>query len=606
MQINYSNEHAFYGNLKEIFTKILSAAELRSLYASFFYDVKKQTPPKKQLVKADMVQAFMSLTKNPEDSRLFLKTLPKEVYQAYELLLWQDSMEAQEANEALGFDIVQKKPAPSKWTMDSYVIRKEFPFIAIKQRHDNDFYYTTEHSLTDLVCIPPAIRKWLILYFPKPEGYKIQPLLDTDITNNKYTVFDTSPSIVADLSQLVDFLKRGIVKRTQKGAFTKASIRKAESMTESGEWYSEEDKKSELSLMRHTILLDYIEGFDGSLMGKLTAPEIQGNVFKDILKALQDDEDMIEKWLLGHLKRRYKYYEDMFDAEAISRLFSIFGQLPPGAWVSLENLKTMRLYRNMDVLFFDCNMYCFEAVLAKSQHKYERTYILDLTNLKTVGIDPLIDGVAFLLSAFGFVELAFTPPINKTFNTYKNPYLTPFDGAHAVRLTDIGAYAFGLSSELTLKQSSRKVATMRLHPEQLHVTCRNIDPVTELALKDFMEAVAPEFYRMTRASMLKGCQRPKDVKHRVADFRKRIGVELPENWQQFLASLEAEKSALIAENKFKIFTLADRPDLQQHFTQNPVLRKLTLRVEGHRIAIAQENLALVRTHLRKLGYLVET
>lgn len=604
MQINYSNERAFYGNLEEVFTKALSAAELRPLYMSFFYDVKKQKPQKK-LIKTDMVKAFMGLTKNPEDSRLFMETLPKEVYQAYELLLWENTMAADEAQETLGFDIVRKEPSLSKWVDDRYVVRQEFPFIAV-MKNDNHSYYRNKDSLTNyLVCMPPALRKWLRAYSPKPEGYQIKPLPDTDIANSKYAIFDASPTIAADLGQLADFLQRGIVKRTQKGDLTKASIRKAESMTKCGEWYPEEDKKSELPLMRHTILLDFIEGFDGALISELTASEIQKNVFKDILKALQKDEEMIIKWLLGHLKRRYKYYEDIVDPEAIFRLFSIFGQLPPDAWVSLENLKSMRFYQDIDVLFLDFNNYDFDAISIISEYKYERTYRLDLTNLKTVVTDPLIDGVAFLLSAFGFVELAFTPPTNKTFNTYNKPYLTPFDGARAVRLTDIGAYAFGLSSKLTLKKSSRKVATLRLHPEQLHVTCRDIDPVTELALKDFMEAVAPEFYRMTRASMLKGCQSPKDVKHRVADFRKRIGVELPANWQQFLASLEAEKSALIPESKFKIFTLADRPDLQQHFIQNPVLRKLTLRVEGHRIAIAQQDVAMVRTHLRKLGYLVE-
>ena len=68
MQINYHNERAFHGDLEEVFAKVLSAAELRQLYSSFFYDVKKQTAPRKKLVKADMVKAFMRLTENPEDS----------------------------------------------------------------------------------------------------------------------------------------------------------------------------------------------------------------------------------------------------------------------------------------------------------------------------------------------------------------------------------------------------------------------------------------------------------------------------------------------------------------------------------------------------------
>lgn len=604
MQINYNNERAFYGDLEEVFSRALSAAELRRLYSSFFYDVKKQTESRKKLIKSEMVKAFLELAENPEDSRLFMETLPQDVYRAYELLLWRDFMVADEAQNALVFDFILEEPTQRHWARESYSVRREYPFIALL-RGPNYSYSRDKSPLTNyLVSIPPALRKWLKTYFPKPEGYHIKPLPESDIDRREYAVFDASSTIASDLGQLADFLKRGAVKRTQKGDPTKASIRKAESITEAGEWYPEEDKKSELTLMRHTMLLDFIEGFEGGLMNKLTAPEIEKTVFKDLLKALRKDEEMITKWLMGHLQKRYKYSDETLRPKALSGLFSLFEQLSPEAWFSMEHLKLMRFYQEIDVLLFDPGSYHFDAALAQNNYRYCTTHSLDPTYLKPVGIDPLIDGMAFLLSAFGLVELAYTPPRNEVFRTYKNLYLTPFDGAHAVRLTDVGAYAFGHSSELTLKQSSRKVATLRLHPEQLHVTCRNIDPVTELALKEFMEAVTPEFYRMTRTSILKGCQSPKDVKQRVADFRKRIGVELPENWQQFLAAIEAEKSALVSENDFKIFTLANRPDLQRHFTQNPILRKLTLRVEGHRIAVAKENVPLVQTHLRKLGYMV--
>ena len=46
MQISYNNERAFYGDLEEVLTKALSAAEIRSIYESFFYKVKKKTPRK--------------------------------------------------------------------------------------------------------------------------------------------------------------------------------------------------------------------------------------------------------------------------------------------------------------------------------------------------------------------------------------------------------------------------------------------------------------------------------------------------------------------------------------------------------------------------------
>ena len=598
MRITYKNERAFYGNLEEVLSKAISAAEIRPIYESFFYRVKKATPRK--IVKTDMVEAFLDLEQS--DLQLFVDTLPKKTLEAYKLLIWDEFVSVEKVQKSLGFEIVRKEPAKNRWASNTYVTKDEFPFIGL---FHSSSYYHDDKLKNFRASIPPAIRKWLKPYFPKPKGYNIQPLEDTDIVGKDYTIFDASPTIAADLGQLADFLKRSNPSRTKKGDFTKSSLRKAESLTESGDWYPEKGEKPELALMRHTMLLDFIEGFEGNLINHLTAPEIKAPVFKDIFEALKEDETMLEKWLLGHLVNGYSYYEEDFDQSAISELFALFSCLPFNAWVSLENLQSVQFYQDIDICFFDPGKYEFKGSTS-IRGNYNYKHRLDGTNFQAIGIEPLINGLAFLLSAFGFVELAYKAPHNEVYKISKYSYLTRFDGAHAVRLTDVGAYVFGLIPKLELKTKSRKMATLRLHPEQLHVTCRSLDPVTELALKEFMEPIAPEFYRMTRASLLKGCQSAKDLKHRIADFRNRIGVELPENWNQFLASLETEKSALLPENKFEIFTLADRPDLQRHFMQDSYLRKLSLRVEGHRVAIEQKNVPLVRAYLRNLGYLVQS
>jgi hypothetical protein len=119
-----------------------------------------------------------------------------------------------------------------------------------------------------------------------------------------------------------------------------------------------------------------------------------------------------------------------------------------------------------------------------------------------------------------------------------------------------------------------------------------------------MECIGPNFYKLTRVSMLKGCQSPKELKHRIELFQRRMPFEFPENWKQFLTKLKKEKSALIEEPLFSVFTLVNRPDLQQIFLSDPELRRITWRVEGHRIAMERQNIPKVQAHLRKLGYLV--
>ena len=602
MNITYNNERAFYGDLEEVLTKVLSVSEIRALHNSFFCEVKKE--PQKKIRKAELVTAFINLKKSTEDLYLFVKTFPAATYKAYGLLVWNEFLPVDQVEKDLGFKIVRKIPAKDKWSSDTFGMKEAFPFIGLFDRNQ---YYGKKSLENYQVCIPPAIREWLKPYFPKPKGYDIEPLQDADVVDKDYMIFDASATIATDLSQLADFLKRSNPSRTQKGDFTKSSIRKAESLIESGDWYPEKGKNPELELMRHKMVLDFIEGFEGDLINQLTAPEIREPVLKDVFRALPEDNIMLEKWLLGHLRRTY-YYQEEFKLALAFNLFALFKRLPLNAWVSMKNLQSMQFYQNIRICFFEPMKYQFKGILSDSTTHYERTHSLNQDNLRILGLDPLIKGVAFLLSAFGFVQLAYKTPYNKMHRTQKHSYLTRFDGAYAVRLTDVGAYAFGLYPAFKLKNKSRKVATLRLHPEQLHATCRNVDPVTELALKEFMEPVAPEFYKLTRTSLLKGCQSATDLKHRIADFRNRIGgiVKFPEKWEHFLASLETEESALLPANQFKVFTLANRPELQSHFIKDPYLRKHSLRVEGHHVAIEKKNVPLVRNYLRNLGYLVES
>ncbi len=603
MNITYSNERGFYGDLEEVFTRMLSVSEVRIMYNAFFHELKKE--PLKKINKVYMVKDFMKMTQSTENMHLFVRTFPKTTYKAYGLLIWNEYLSVEQIQKKLGFEIVRVEPGLGKWSPDTFVIREEFPFIGL---FDYTRYYGDRSLENYKVSMPPAVRKWLKPYFPKPKYYNIEPLRDADISDKDYMVFDASATIATDLSKLTDFLKRSNPSRTTKGDFTKSSLRRAASLLESGDWYPEKSKNPELELMRCRMILDFIEGFEDNLISQLTAPEIQEPVLKDIFKALQEDDIALEKWLFGHLRRTY-YYQEEFKQRSSSNLFALFKRLPLNAWVSLQNLCSMQFYQEIDICFFDPRGYEFRGILESGPVNYRSTHTLNSSNLQILGIDPLINGVAFLLSAFGFLQLAYKTPYNQTARTNRNDYLTYFDGAHAVRLTDAGAYVFGHYPTFKLKNKSRQVATLRLHPEQLHITCRNLDPITELALKEFMEPISPEFYKMTRASLLKGCQSTSDLKTRIADFRNRIGglgVEFPENWERFLTSLATEKSALLPENKLKIFTLANCSELQSHFTKDPYLRKLSLRVEGHYVAIEKKNLPLVRSHLRTLGYLVES
>lgn len=610
MHITHNNAKALDGTLEDVFMRGLSAPELRQLHDAFFYKALGYPEPQKSKRKAEMATALMELSSEPDKFAKCIKALPQQECAAYAYLIWQEQVRLPVLESELGFSVHEKyEERDWRQSYQIFTTKPEFVLIGLAEHKDRNSLYTHPSNKTAKdfdASIPPAIRKWLKPHFPKPAGYDIAPLTEAQFNKESYSLFDASASILTDLAQLSDFLNRGNIARTKKGNFTKACIRKAAQLIQSGDWYPDKKATPLLTLMRPEMLLSFVEDFSDDLSAQLTDSQPQATIIKTIFKEVRANTDTVAKYLLAHLLQRFAYDEDIFDESKMARLFDLFGNLSTDAWVSIANLKSMQFYQDIDILFYQSRRYQFRKMTGSLTYNYESHYDLDKQYLQAVGIDPLINGMAFLLSAFGLVELAYTLPNNEHYYTEKTPYLSPYDGAVAIRLTPVGAYAYGKTDQLKLAPLERKVAQVSLHPEHLCASCDNLDPITETALDEYMEKVSPKFYKMTRASMLKGCQTADQVKARIRDFRQRIPAELPQNWEAFLSALANEGNVLREEPLFVVFSLADRLDLQRHFLQEPELSSLALRVEGHRVAIERQNIPKVRRHLRKLGYLVES
>ena len=80
----------------------------------------------------------------------------------------------------------------------------------------------------------------------------------------------------------------------------------------------------------------------------------------------------------------------------------------------------------------------------------------------------MIHVMAFLLASLGFLEIAYNAPDGHSkWRLDSQMFLTPFDGLEAVRLTPVGAFAFGHSKELPLTVSEQPKCQVHLHPDRL-------------------------------------------------------------------------------------------------------------------------------------------
>ena len=218
----------------------------------------------------------------------------------------------------------------------------------------------------------------------------------------------------------------------------------------------------------------------------------------------------------------------------------------------------------------------------------------------------MIQGYCFLLAALGFAEIDYTfPPKHPRCPFHNSPYLTPFDGLRAVRLTKEGSYALGFDEAIELEKPEDPRTRIVLNPNCLNAICHEVDPVTELSLLDFMEKISPGHYRMTRTSFLGNSKTKTDAGDRLKSFRQSIAATLPPLWESFFQETVQTCVALKPVHGYRIFELENDPELRKRFVTDPVLRENCLKSEGFKVIIQNSKVAVVQKHLKKLGYILQ-
>jgi hypothetical protein len=218
----------------------------------------------------------------------------------------------------------------------------------------------------------------------------------------------------------------------------------------------------------------------------------------------------------------------------------------------------------------------------------------------------LLKGYAFLLAAFGLAEIAYVSPAHDTYRRPKKEYLTPYDGLRFVRLTPLGEYVFRQRTTYELAAVAPTRSPIILDEARLLATCRDADPLTELALGQFLEKLVPGRYRMTPKSFLGGCGSRADIEERIRLFRRVVSATPPAIWERFFERTLARIAPLNLEPEHIVLKISDDEEIRRLFASDPVLREIALKVEGRRIAVRQTDLKKLAKRLEQFGYLSPT
>ncbi|MEG0069242.1 MAG: hypothetical protein RSA57_06540 [Cetobacterium sp.] len=279
----------------------------------------------------------------------------------------------------------------------------------------------------------------------------------------------------------------------------------------------------------------------------------------------------------------------------------ILNEFPDDGFVSIDNIIKSILYRDEFIEIIDVES--AYGTLYINEANYERTKIVGYEKYLAYVVEPFIKSVFFILASLGVLEICYEKPSSTNALYLKNGYLSKYDGIKYVRFTELGKYIFNRINTYNFKvvQDEGKVV---LEDDRLIVTVIGESPLRVMCLEKFGIKIAPNKFKLSEESMIKGLENRADIQERVQEFKEKITNDLPENWLNFFESL-LEKTELITHvPEYKVLKLKNDKGLISAITKDKRFKPLILKGEDLHIIVKKENLDKVSGLFKEYGYFV--
>jgi hypothetical protein len=324
---------------------------------------------------------------------------------------------------------------------------------------------------------------------------------------------------------------------------------------------------------------------------------------RDLLEKLFQNASFLYEELLDHLANRQNRWA-RYDPASVRQLPAFFATLPSGKWVAWENLRRYHELREQVPTLFGADTHGLDAnATAVGRETWSRFARVDEDTEFELISEPLLKGFTFLLAAFGLAEIAYDSPTHSKYRRPKKAWLTPYDGLRFARLTPLGEFVFRRRETYELADGPPTRARIVLDETRLLATCRNADSLTELALAQFMEKLAPGRYQLTPKSLVGGCRSRADLEERIRLFRRVVPAKPPAIWESFFERTLARTSPLEFEPDYLLLKVGADEEIRRLLASDPVLREVVLKAEGMRIAVRRQDLKKLARRLEQFGYL---
>jgi len=543
-----------------------------------------------KITKVEYCSLVSKVFKNKTIYEDFLKSLDQNVKKVWDFMVWKEELSDEDILIETGISITTniEKSSFNKKIYIEKDLSKEFLIFAIESE-SNYSYASNSYLKTFTVELPIELRRVLKGFYDKPLYYNFIPLAEVP----KTTYISSSESeIFVYLPNLLSYYQAGNIKVSGPGRVMLNTLGKVRKILNINELYPESSTK-ELQLLK-TYLLSSMVVCESKPKKEETFTGILKNYFeKTYLKNFASHVH-----ILTSLKGMHHLY-NIVNVE--SNFIEVLKHLPIDKWISINNFIDFTSFRSYNFqissIYEMCNYLTYEV---EGNYSKEKKSIKKI-NLKTFIEEPILKGNIMLWSCYGLLDIAYddidTTQLGKT-------YFSVYDGIKALKLTNLGAYILGKTSQYEAP-IIKKSYDLTLSSENLIIKVDGETTITDNLLGTFADKIGSNRYTISNETFLKNINSKKELKIKIDTFKQIISTDLPANWKTFFSILEKKIHPLTPIEEVLVFKIPnDDPELIKLLIQNPIIKKLLIKAEDYQIIVTKKDYPTLKTKLKAFGYLL--
>jgi len=214
-------------------------------------------------------------------------------------------------------------------------------------------------------------------------------------------------------------------------------------------------------------------------------------------------------------------------------------------------------------------------------------------------VKPLFKAYCYIFAALGLLEITCkTPPLALTKASKQMP-ISPYDSLKTIRITRLGLWCLGLSSEKPPLPSHEYQAIA--DKELLLVTVQGNSLERTVYLDRIGIKLGEDRWRVSQASFISGCESKKHIEDRIERFKKLIDPSPAPHWLE-LFDKALSRAGLFGHYRddVLVYNLGENRKIAEELLRDPELKNIAFRAEGGMLIVPVKNkkkfLALLSEH----------